>query len=408
MDRILMSPNQNPLPIIKSAAAVILVLAAHFCVAVPTEDTSPTSTVDKRALSPLVSGSPPGFASNTTGGGTASPVYPTSIAQLTTYLTSSSPQVIVLSGTYDFAGSEGTVTKTACNAYSCTPAQGGQALLNALNGCASNLALYDVNIDQAAFSPIWVRSDKTVVGTNGATIKGKGFRLSGVANIIFQNIHVTELNPAYVWGGDAFALTDTSNVWIDHVTTSRLGRQHYSFGQGPSAGITISNSFIDGYTPYSATCDQRTYWGFELVGSGDSITFIENHVYLLSGRGPALSGNTLWHAVNNVWSSSGGHLIEGTDNAMGVYEGNYFQDCPTIVGIPLPSVRLFTSVAAEVGQCASRLGRNCVPNLAVNSSAFSFSNLDALASFAGKSNIPAAHTGAWTRDNVVANAGNVL
>ncbi|PBP21127.1 polysaccharide lyase family 1 protein [Diplocarpon rosae] len=353
-----MSPNQNPLPVIKSTAAVILVLAAHFGVTVPTEDISPTSNVEKRVLSPLVSGSPPGFASNTTGGGTASP--------LTTYLTSSSPQVIVLSGTYDFAGSEGTVTKTACNAYSCTPAQGGQALLNTLNGCASNLALYDVNIDQAAFSPIWVRSDKTVVGTNGATIKGKGFRLSGVANIIFQNIHVTELNPAYVWGGDAFALTDTSNVWIDHVT------------------------YHDREKSLTATL------------------LVENHVYLLSGRGPALSGNTLWHAVNNVWSSSRGHLIEGTDNAMGVYEGNYFQDCPTIVGIPLPSVRLFTSVAAEVGQCASRLGRNCVPNLAVNSSAFSFSNLDALASFAGKSNIPAAHTGAWTRDNVVANAGNVL
>ncbi|PBP17494.1 hypothetical protein BUE80_DR011736, partial [Diplocarpon rosae] len=424
-----------------SVAAVILVLAAHVGVAVPTEETSPASTVDKRALSPLVSGSPPGFASGTTGGGAASPVYPSSIAQLTTYLTSSSPQVIVLSGTYDFAGSEGTVTKTACHAYSCTPAQGGQALLNTLNGCASSLALYEVNIDQAAFRPIWVGSDKTIIGTHGATIKGKGFRLSGVSNIIFQNLHVTELNPAYVWGGDAFALTDTSKVWIDHVTTSRLGRQHYSFGQGPSTGITISHSFIDGYTPYSATCDQRTYWGFELVGSADSITFIENHVYFLSGRGPALSGNTLWHAVNNVWvgleipaysaleilrcphsrhfsvanilnplprSSSGGHLIEGTDNATGVYEGNYFQNCPTIVGTPLPNVRLFTSVAADVGQCASRLGRNCVPNLAVNSSAFGFSNVDALASFAGKSNIPPVQTGAWTRDNVVANAGNVL
>lgn len=105
------------------------------------------------ALSPLVSGTPMGFATGATGGGTASPVYPTTIAQLKTYLTSSSPQVIVLSGTYDFTGSEGTQTVAACNNYECTPSQGGQALLNTLNGCGS-LALYDVTIDTAAYNPI--------------------------------------------------------------------------------------------------------------------------------------------------------------------------------------------------------------------------------------------------------------
>lgn len=105
------------------------------------------------AISPLVSGTPVGFAAGATGGGTASPVYPTTIAQLKTYLTSSSAQVIVLSGTYDFTGSEGTQTEQACNNYACTPSQGGQALLNTLNGCGS-LSLYDVTIDTAAYNPI--------------------------------------------------------------------------------------------------------------------------------------------------------------------------------------------------------------------------------------------------------------
>jgi pectin lyase len=195
----------------------MLALLAHFSIAVPTEGT-PT-VKDKRAISPLVSGTPPGFASGTTGGGTATPVYPSTIAQLKTYLTSTSPQVIVISGTYDFGGSEGTVTEAACNAYSCAPAAGGQALLNTLGGCGT-IATYNVNIDAAAFNPLWIQSDKTLIGKNGATIKGKGFRLSGVSNIIIQNIAITNLNPAYVWGGDAFALTGTTNVWIDHVTVS--------------------------------------------------------------------------------------------------------------------------------------------------------------------------------------------
>lgn len=55
--------------------------------------------------------------------------------------------------------------------------------------------------------------------------------------------------------------------------TSSLGRQHYSFGTGASNGITISNSFIDGRTSQSASCDGHTYWGLELVGSSDQITF---------------------------------------------------------------------------------------------------------------------------------------
>jgi pectin lyase len=202
--------------------AAMLAFLAQFSIAVPTEGT-PTIKV-KRAISSLVSGTPPGFASGTTGGGTATPVYPSTIAQLKTYLTSTSPQVIVISGTFDFAGSEGTVTKPACNPWSCTPTSGGgQALLNTLGGCGTTWATYDVSIDAAAFNAIWIRSDKTLIGKNGATIKGKGFRLSGVSNIIIQNIAITNLNPAYVWGGgggDAFALTDTNNVWIDHVTVS--------------------------------------------------------------------------------------------------------------------------------------------------------------------------------------------
>jgi pectin lyase len=135
----------------QAATTAMLALLAYRSVAVPIDGTSTINS--KRAISPLVSGTPPGFASGTPGGGTATPVYPSTIAQLKTYLTSTSPQVIVISGTYDFAGSEGTVTKAACNAYSCTPANGGQALLNTLSGCGTTTT-YNVNIDAAAFNPI--------------------------------------------------------------------------------------------------------------------------------------------------------------------------------------------------------------------------------------------------------------
>lgn len=57
-----------------------------------------------------------------------------------------------------------------------------------------------------------------------------------------------------MWGGDAFAFKDCNTIWIDHVTTVSLGRQHYSFNTGTgNYAITISNSFIDGSTAYSAS-----------------------------------------------------------------------------------------------------------------------------------------------------------
>lgn len=97
--------------------------------------------------------------------------------------------------------------------------------------------------------------------------------MAGVSNIIIQNVAITHLNPQYVWGGDAIVMSDTNQIWVDHVTTSNLGRQHYSLGQSPNNAVTISNSFLNGKTSNSATCDGHTYWGMELVGTGDQITF---------------------------------------------------------------------------------------------------------------------------------------
>jgi pectin lyase len=80
-----------------------------------------------------------------------------------------------------------------------------------------------VTYDEAGLDPIIVGSDKTVIGSGSAgVIKGKGLRIVGGKNIILQNIHITELNPQYVWGGDAVTLEGSDLVWIDHITAGTL------------------------------------------------------------------------------------------------------------------------------------------------------------------------------------------
>lgn len=56
--------------------------------------------VARNAVAAGVTGSPVGFATGTTGGGSATPVYPSTIKELTAYLTDSSPRVIILQKEY--------------------------------------------------------------------------------------------------------------------------------------------------------------------------------------------------------------------------------------------------------------------------------------------------------------------
>lgn len=133
----------------------------------------------------------------------------------------------------------------------------------------------------------------------------------------------------------------------------------------------------------------------------------ENYVYKTSGRTPALSGKTLFHAINNVWSTNSGHLLEGDKTtSAGLYEGNYFEDVPTVV-VDGFAGQLFTSEASDVSQCSAYLGRDCVSNELSSSGEFSSSDTDFLSDFKGQS-IPDADSASSIKTTVPAQAGNTL
>ncbi|KAL0259876.1 hypothetical protein SLS55_005616 [Diplodia seriata] len=133
-----------------------------------------------RACAVGVVGSPEGFGSGTTGGGSATPAYPSSTTELQSWLEDDVARVIVLNKEY--ATSKAQIT-------------------------AINLG-----------------SNKSLIGVGSAgVIRGKGLRIAnGAKNIIIQNIHITELNPQYIWGGDAITL-DGNYI-------------HHTSGRGPKVG----------------------------------------------------------------------------------------------------------------------------------------------------------------------------
>ncbi|KAF4556657.1 Pectate lyase-like protein 10 [Elsinoe fawcettii] len=305
-----------------------------------------------------VVGKAEGFAAGVTGGGNATPQTPKDIKELTSLLTDATARVIVLDKTYDYTSSEGTVTGTACAAWG----TGNACQMILQDDCGSN-PKKTVTYNKAAKSPIKVGSNKTILGVgNKGIIKGKGLSFAS-KNVIVQNIQVSDLNHKYVWGGDAISFAGADQIWIDHVTTARPGRQHYVFGFTPSTRVTLSNNFINGDSQYSTGCDGYHYWTFEMVGTKDSITMKNNFIYKTAGRGPALSGGTLLHAVNNVWEDTKGHALEGGDSkARGVFEGNVFNNVTTVMADY--AGRLFASPDASTNsQCKTALGRNCETNI---------------------------------------------
>jgi pectin lyase len=333
----------------------------------------------------------PGLAAGVTGGGDTTPVYPTTIAELQKYLKDSAPRVIVLNKTFDFRGSEGNKTEIGCRpdyTRACMAKRNGfksqdvilQSGGMANTGGCSNGQEVTISYDVAATkNPMIVTSNKTLrgEGTKGV-IMGKGIWLSG-DNIIVQNIHITNLNPHLVWGGDAIYLqgkgdrTAMEKVWIDHVKVSRVGRQMMTTNAAGVNSLTISNSEFDGQTEWSASCDGRHYWTFIIYGN-IKMSLVNNYVHHTSGRSPKFSGetgkyNVVAHVANNYWFDNSGHSFEVSDSAFVLSEGNLFEKT-VLPNEREPTGNVMSTTAANAASCSSSMGRSCVADTFVGSGAF--------------------------------------
>ncbi|APA13447.1 hypothetical protein SS1G_07942 [Sclerotinia sclerotiorum 1980 UF-70] len=367
-----------------------------------------------------VVGKAEGFAAAATGGGTAAAARPANIGELVTWLSDGVARTIVLDKTWDFAGTMGTKTEPGCKPRSNTCTNGaGQDSLNIFGWCQQSanadqsLPKPTVTYDVAAIPPnaIKLGSNKSIIGVGSlGKIKGRGFFIAGAKNIIIQNVEFVDLNPKYIWGGDAISVDGTDLLWIDHVKISHAGRQFITMGPGASNRVTVSNSEFDGTTTNSAMCNNHHYWTLYFTGSQDSVTFKGNYIHNTSGRGPKVGGlhssvkpSVFMQAANNYWSDVAGNAFQIGEGAKVLAEGNVFENAKTPVIFDIPSNPLWSSSGGVTG-CASILGRNCQANSLVTSGAFAGTNTDVLSTAKGLTLAPVADVGG-TKANVLKNAG---
>ncbi|THY32647.1 putative pectin lyase [Aureobasidium pullulans] len=383
-----------------------------------------------------VTGAAEGFAKGVTGGGSAAPVYPSTTAELVSYLGDSSPRVIILTKTFDFRNTEGTTS-----AKGCSPWGTGSLCQQAIdkdNWCenyeSSSPKVSSLTYDKAGMIGITVNSNKSLVGQGSkGIIKGKGLRLANgvkvflgvllvaqsaancvsrtslsrfVANSIFgqflvSNSGIRTLLSLISTPTMSGAVTPSPwPVLIDHVTTQRIARQHIVLGESASGRVTISNCDIDGASSWSATCDGRHYWALYFTGSSDLVTLKGNYIHHTSGRSPKVQGNTLLHAVNNYWYDidSKGHAFELGQGGYVLAEGNKFQNVNTI--IEAGATGKYFTVPSSGSACSSVLGRSCVNNAFGSSGLFSSADTSFLSNFKGKNIASAAAASTVSTANV--------
>jgi len=331
-------------------------------------------------------GTAKGLASGATGGGSTTAVYPTTITELKTYLKSSSKQVIYLNKTFDFRTTEGTTTETGCRPPSNTACiaknnglKGQDCILQSggfsgTGGCDSGTSV-SITYDNAALQAnmLTITANKTLrgIGRKGIII-GKGLWILG-NNVIIQNIHITNLNPHLIWGGDAIYIqgldsgsTAMENIWLDHVKISKIGRQFIATNTASVKSMTISNCEFDGFTYYSASCDNRHYWTMLFYGTETQVSLINNYIHQTSGRSPKVGGDSIIHAANNYFYNNSGHNFNPTDDSYTIAEGNYMDTCTTPVYITDTTGSIYSETSGST-TCSSYLSRSCKVNTNTNS-----------------------------------------
>ncbi|KAA8571559.1 hypothetical protein EYC84_001557 [Monilinia fructicola] len=305
-----------------------------------------------------VVGKAEGFAALATGGGTAAPAIPANINELVTWLSDDVPRTIILDKTWDFTGSMGQMTEKGCTPASSKCTSGAQQDAIDYNGWCKQ------NSNQAVAQPT-VTYDVVALNRNAIKI---------------------ELNPKYIWGGDAIAVDGTDLLWIDHVKISRVGRQHITMGPAASNRVTVSNSEFDGTTEWSVKCNNKHYWTLYFTGSKDTVTFKGNYVHSTSGRGPKVGGlassvepNVFFHAANNYWQNISGNAFQLSKGAKVLAEGNQFENTtkPIDVDTDAGSKSIWTS-STDAAACTPIIGRPCLANSLVSSGPFAGSNQDVL------------------------------
>ena len=185
-----------------------------------------------------------------------------------------------------------------------------------------------------------LKSNKTVIGINGATLTGVGLRIFGssessyVRNIIIQNLkikNVLQVDPRTGGGdNDCIGLKYADHVWVDHCELSAdLNHSDWEYYDG-----LIDISKASDYVTVSWNKLMNNWKGSFVGGTSDQgkdklhVTFHHNLFQNLAERAPALIYAKA-HVYNNYYlnsPTSSGYAIGSRYSSIVRVENNFFEN----------------------------------------------------------------------------------
>lgn len=153
---------------------------------------------------------------------------------------------------------------------------------------------------QGSGENVKVGSNKSVIGKDSSVVLTDfTMTVKAVSNVILRNFAM-----AKVVGGDAIAIQEAQNVWVDHVDLSSDRDHDKDYYDGlldithAADFVTVSNSFL------------HDHWKCSLVGHSDSneaedkghltVTYNNNYWKNINSRGPSFRFGT-GHLYNNYY-----------------------------------------------------------------------------------------------------------
>lgn len=230
------------------------------------------------------------------------------------------------------------------------------ALKSALNDNAPKIVYINGTIQGAGNDPIYVKSNKSIIGKSGAVLKGLQFFVYNVNNVIFQNLTFRN----YVTYAAIQIKDKAHHVWVDHCDFGN-DRSHGWEHWGKDITITreadyVTVSWNKFHDTYLSVLISGGIEGHEADAGKLHVTMHHNFWYNITEREPSMNYGRV-HMFNNYHLNNSGYSIGTRAGGIVRTDNEYFQNC----NLPL-TTQVADSPAGYIGGISTNIyeksGRN--------------------------------------------------
>ena len=200
------------------------------------------------------------------------------------------------------------------------------ALKSALNDNTPRIVYISGTIKGKGEDPIYVKSNKSIIGKSGARVEGAQFFIYGVSNIIIQNITFRN----YVNSAAVQIKEKAHHIWVDHCDFSTDKNRGWDYW-GKDITITRESDYVTVswnrfHDTHLSVLISGGIQGHEADKGKLHVTMHHNFWYNVSEREPSMNYGRV-HMFNNYHLNNSGYSIGVRAGGIVRTDNEYFMNC---------------------------------------------------------------------------------